>query len=242
MTKSSNKNIYCLYYHINATKNHIFYVGIGTKKRAYSKFKRSIFWQNIVNKYNYIVNIVEENLFWNEACELEKKHIAKIGRRDKNLGNLVNMTDGGDGAHGAIRSEESKKKYSEANKGKKFRLGIKNSPEACKRVSEAHKGIKPSKETRKKLSESLKKTFAVRGGTQTGLKASDETKKKMSLSHLGNKHSEESKAKMKLKRNQRKPISEETRHKMSIAKKGKNLTSEHKANIKKNHPKNINYE
>lgn len=223
MATASNKNIYCLYYHINATKNHVFYVGIGTTKRAYSKNKRSSFWQNIVKKYNYVVNIVEENLYWNEACELEKSHIAKIGRRDKGLGNLVNMTDGGDGPTGVIRSEETKRKCSDANKGKKFRLGIKSSAEACKRISEAHKGITHSKETRKKLSESLKKTFAVRGGTQTGLKASDETKKKMSLSHLGYKHSEESKAKMKVKRNQRKPISEETRRKMSESAKNRKI-------------------
>lgn len=239
MATHSDKNIYCVYYHINSVKNEIFYVGIGTQKRAFSKNKRSFFWQNVVNKYNYIVDIIAENLLWDEACEIEKKNIAKIGRRDKGLGPLVNMTDGGDGAQGVIRSEESKKKYSLANKGKQFRLGIKSSPEACKRISEGHLGIKLSEESKKKLSESLKKTFAIRGGTQTGKKATQETKAKMSLSHTGQKFSEETKLKLKIKRNQRKPISEETRRKMSDAKKGKKLSEEHKANIKKNHIKSL---
>ena len=52
----------CVYFHINPLKNHIFYVGIGTEKRPYSKIGRSDFWWDTVNKYGYIVDITLENL------------------------------------------------------------------------------------------------------------------------------------------------------------------------------------
>jgi len=78
-------NIY-LYFHINPVKNEIFYVGLGRKRRAWSK-ARNIFWKNTVNKYGgFIVDIVEENLSIEEACERERFYIKKIGRRDLGLG------------------------------------------------------------------------------------------------------------------------------------------------------------
>lgn len=91
---------FSLYFHINSVKNEIFYVGIGNSKRPYTKHHRNNFWFNIVNKYNYIVDIIEENLTWEEACEREIFYISKIGRRDLCKGPLVNMTNGGEGSRG----------------------------------------------------------------------------------------------------------------------------------------------
>ena len=68
---------------------------------------------------------------------------------------------------GKHRSEETKKKLSEANKGKKL------SEETKKKLREAKKNI--SEETRKKISEAKKNI-------------SDETKKKMSEAKKGNKN------------------------------------------------------
>jgi hypothetical protein len=96
-----------VYFHINPLKNEIFYVGIGSIKRSVSKKCRNKFWNNIVNKYGFIVDIIETDLTWVEACELEKFYIKKIGRRDLGLGPLVNLTDGGEGSVGRIWRQET---------------------------------------------------------------------------------------------------------------------------------------
>lgn len=109
-----------LYSHTRLDTNEVFYIGIGiikNYKRAYQSNKsRNIFWKNIVNKTKYEVKIIADNLNWQEACELEKKLIKQIGRKDLGLGTLVNLTDGGDGNVGM--SQEIKDKISNSLKGK----------------------------------------------------------------------------------------------------------------------------
>lgn len=109
-----------IYKHIRTDKNEVFYVGIGNDKkyqRAYDKRKRTQLWKNIINKTDYIVEIVEDGLTWETACEGEKKWIKHYGRKDLNKGSLVNMTDGGDGALGLIHTDVAKQKLSKANSG-----------------------------------------------------------------------------------------------------------------------------
>ncbi len=60
--REENLNNYYIYFHINPLKNEIFYVGKGKGNRAYDKNNRNRFWKNIVKKYGYIVNIIEDNL------------------------------------------------------------------------------------------------------------------------------------------------------------------------------------
>jgi len=115
--------------------------------------------------------------------------------------------------YGRKRSEETKKKISESQKGRK-----KHSEETRKKLSEANKGKnnpnygkKFSEEHRKKISEALK-----------GKKRSEETIKRMSEVQKGRKHSEESKKKMSESQKGRKH-SEETRKKMSKAHKARKL-------------------
>lgn len=91
-----------VYRHIRTDKNEPFYIGIGkddTYKRAYvnSKDKRSEFWHNIA-KNGYEVEILMDNLTWEQACEKEKEFISIYGRKDLSKGTLVNLTDGGEGA------------------------------------------------------------------------------------------------------------------------------------------------
>lgn len=115
-----------VYRHRRLDTNEIFYVGIGkSEKRAYSKRSRNSLWHNIVNKTDYSVEIVAELDSWELACELEQLLIQEYGRRDLGLGSLVNMTDGGEGSlnmesprKGVTLSEETKRKISEAKKGK----------------------------------------------------------------------------------------------------------------------------
>jgi hypothetical protein len=100
-----------LYRHIRLDTNEIFYIGIGSDslgkyKRAYSKYERNKYWQNIVNKTSYEIEIMLDNLTWEEACEKEKEIIKLYGRKDLNEGTLVNMTDGGDGMVGFISKQK----------------------------------------------------------------------------------------------------------------------------------------
>ena len=108
-----------VYKHIRNIDNVCFYIGIGNNiKRAYIKSKRSIFWQNEINKYNYRVEIHTDNLTFKEAKIIEIELIKQYGRRDLGLGTLVNLTDGGDGAIGKITSDETKLKLSKSMIGK----------------------------------------------------------------------------------------------------------------------------
>jgi hypothetical protein len=115
-----------VYRHIRLDKNVPFYIGIGSDnlyKRAYIK-SRSKHWKSITKKTKYEVEIVLDNLSWEEACEKEKEFIKLYGRTDKNEGTLVNKTDGGEGSLGAIRNlsqeveEERRKKIAQANVGR----------------------------------------------------------------------------------------------------------------------------
>ena len=97
-----------VYRHIRIDKNEPFYIGIGDKEnRAYSQRSRNRFWKNIA-KQGYEVEILFEDLTWEQACEKEKEFIALYGRRDLKAGTLVNLTDGGEGTLGYGHKEETK--------------------------------------------------------------------------------------------------------------------------------------
>jgi len=108
-----------LYQHRKLDTNEIFYIGIGNIKRPYNKRMRSKFWNRIVNKHGYVIEIIHTNLSWKEACELEKEYISLYGRLDLKNGILCNMTNGGEGANGVIVSKETKDKLSKIRKGRK---------------------------------------------------------------------------------------------------------------------------
>jgi len=100
----------CIYRHLKPN-GEVFYIGIGKSiKRAYTKAKRSAFWNNVVSKYGYEVQILKQGMTWEEACELEKLLISWYGRLDLSLGSLVNLTSGGDGGFGVIQSDYTKNK------------------------------------------------------------------------------------------------------------------------------------
>lgn len=145
-----------IYQHVRLDTNEVFYIGIGrTKSRAHSKHHRSEYWHNIVNKAGYRIDIIAEGITWEQACQKEKELIAYYGRRDRGLGTLVNMTDGGDGAFGHIMSEEAKQKISNGLKGKKRNP---HSEETRKKMSEVRKALKGklpphSKDRKEKISE-----------------------------------------------------------------------------------------
>ena len=98
------KNNKVVYIHRKLSDSTIFYVGIGNPSRAYSKSpaSRSVVWSRTVKKYGYYVEVILEDLEWEDACEIETYLIEKFGRRDLKKGSLVNLTDGGEGAQGHI--------------------------------------------------------------------------------------------------------------------------------------------
>jgi len=203
-----------VYEHLRNDTNEVFYVGIGEEeKRAFSKKNRNKYWKNIINKVGYSVNIIHKDIDWEDACKIEKLLIEKYGRKDLGLGNLVNMTDGGEGALGLIRSEETRQKMSEANKGE----------------SNPNFGKTPSEESRLKMSKA-----------QKGRTFSEESRLKMSKAQKGRTFSEESRLKMS-KAKKGKTHSEEVRQKISEGNKGKTYSEEVKDNMAKGakHRKNV---
>lgn len=109
-----------LYRHIRLDKNEPFYVGIGEDPknisikyvRAHSHSSRNKYWKNIVKKHQYRVDILMDNLTWDQACEKEKEFIRLYGRKDLNLGTLTNLTDGGEGIYNPSAETRMKKSKS----------------------------------------------------------------------------------------------------------------------------------
>jgi len=159
-----------IYRHIRLDKNEPFYVGIGLDdipKRAYeTKKRRSQWWNNIVNKYGYSVDILFENVTIDFAKEKEKEFISLYGRIDLGTGTLCNQTDGGDGMNGWKANAENKINMSKAAKIRgTFMLnnpeviakransnrGKKRTPIQCERLAAWQRGIPKDKEQIEKM-------------------------------------------------------------------------------------------
>jgi hypothetical protein len=108
---------YIVYRHRRLDDNSIFYVGIGSEKRAESKHSRNKYWKNIVLSTPYSIEILQKNLSLEDACELEVFLISLYGRKDLKNGCLVNMSSGGEGAFGYTPSEKTKTEHSNRMKG-----------------------------------------------------------------------------------------------------------------------------
>ena len=98
-----------VYRHIRLDKNEPFYIGIAKYKyRPTSKSNRNKAWKNIVSMTDYEVEILFDDLSYDDAKIKEKEFIKLHGRRDKGLGPLVNFTDGGEGSPGRPMSNKTK--------------------------------------------------------------------------------------------------------------------------------------
>ena len=178
-----------------------YYIGKGKGVRVYEKHQKGI----SVPKDQSRIIFLKQNLTEEEAFKHEKYMIAVLGRKDLGTGILRNKTDGGDGVSGFIHSEETKRKISEAKKGKTR-----------------------SEETKRKMSEALKgKNHPFYGKSH-----SEETKRKLSEINKGKTLSEETKRKMsEAKKGEN--LSKETKRKLSEAKKGKKWWNDGCGNYKK---------
>jgi hypothetical protein len=123
-----------LYRHIRTDKQEVFYIGIGeSESRANNKINRTRIWKNIAAK-GYEIEILFEDLTWEQAKEKEKEFIALYGRRDLGLGTLVNLTDGGEGTVGFRHTKETKDKCRLATSGIKHPFYNKKRPNHSKRM------------------------------------------------------------------------------------------------------------
>ena len=160
-----------VYRHIRLDKNEPFYIGIGkTERRATQKRgdRRNQYWRNIILKTEYDVEILFDDLTWEEACEKEIELIKLYGRKDLGTGTLVNMTDGGDGAVNRISTKKGIKLTEEVKEKMRLgNLGDKN----------PFYGKKHTEETKKRI----ENTFFVKGQIphNKGKSHNDETKEKM---------------------------------------------------------------
>lgn len=158
-----------VYRHIRSDKNEPCYIGIakddnGVYRRANEiKKGRNALHQNILNKTLISVDIIMDDLTWEEACEKEKELIMLYGRKDLGTGILCNLTDGGEGTSNKINSEESNLARSLKLQGRKF-----------------------SESTLIKMKESRNK----RTDKRVDWSPSDESKEKNRIAHLGKKDSE----------------------------------------------------
>ena len=198
--------------------------------------------QNNPNRYAYQVLWKIDNCTDDYLNQTEISYIKKYNPK-------FNFTEGGDGISGFQHSEETRKKISEAQKGKapwnKEKVNI-YSKETRKKMSEAKKGKTLSEETRKKMSEAHKgKTLSEEtrkkiSEANKGKTLSKEIRKKISENNpkywKGKTFSEETRKKMS-EAQKGKTLSEETRKKISEANKGKTLSKETRKKMSENNPK-----
>lgn len=174
---------YCVYFHINPLTKDIFYIGIGLDKRPYEKTNRNKHWVNYVNKNGVQVLITDKYLTSDEAAEKEIFWIAFFGRKDLGKGKLLNMTDGGEGAFGAVRSDEIKARMSIAAKNRKKYIYTEDHK---RNISAAMKGKKHT--ASHKLNNSLSKIESYKINPNMGMRGksvSEERKKSQSEATKG---------------------------------------------------------
>jgi hypothetical protein len=117
-----------------------YYIGKGKGARIYTKSKCEIRKPKDKSRIIFLkINLTEEESFIHE-----KYMISVFGRIDLGTGILRNKTCGGEGCSGSVRSEETKRKMSEAKKGKT------HSEETRRKIGEAQKGRTPSEETKRR--------------------------------------------------------------------------------------------
>jgi hypothetical protein len=214
-----------------------FYVGKGKENRAYNLTNRQGMCKTKIKsllgkKLKPIILLIKVCLDEELSFSLEKELIFIIGRQDKNTGPLLNMSEGGDGNAGKIFSEEHRRKKSEAQMGiKNHRYGKVTSVETKQKLSAklagtnnpmygkigANKGVSPSEETRKKISQAL-----------TGRIFTEEWKNKISATKKAKKEVRSDDFKRRVSEAQKNvPKTEEHRQKISQALKNKPKTKEH---------------
>lgn len=132
-----------------------YYIGKGTGDRAWVKHANET--KPPKDKNRILITHFGLTEIW--AFALERRMIKWYGRKDTETGILRNKSDGGEGASGCItlrgipKTEEHRKRISEARKGKKYpklsaaKKGIKQTTASNLKRSNTQRGIPKSKLT-----------------------------------------------------------------------------------------------
>ena len=151
--------MYTVYQHKNKINGKI-YIGITSQKTEDRwgpqgcNYKSSPHFYSAIQKYgwnNFEHNILFTGLTKEQACLKEQELIKEYDLMNREFG--YNSTSGGDIF---VMNEETKQKISQAMMGNKNGLGHPCSEEKKKKISEAQKGRKFTKEHKQKLSEAAK--------------------------------------------------------------------------------------
>lgn len=210
------------YAHYKADTKEIFYIGKGSGKRAFIKYKRSAHWNSIVEKHGLLVEILARWQTEDQSLEHEKFLISTF----RSMGfTLCNMTAGGDGVTSESWTPEMRARLSKSKLGRKF------SDETRKRMSESAKGRPMSKEAiektaafhrgRKRGEQTLRKMSEALKGKNVGLVKSKEWLEKLAQANRGKKRSEESRARMSAAAKGKKKKPQTEQHRMKISEKRK---------------------
>ena len=109
------KNDYYVYVHYKKGTDIPFYVGKGRWNRINKSSDRNKWWKNIVNKYGFVSEKIEENLNEIDSLFLEQYWISQF----KQWGfKLTNMTEGGEGISGYKHKKDFNKGVNNAFYGK----------------------------------------------------------------------------------------------------------------------------
>lgn len=194
---------YYVYEHWRPDTGACFYVGKGRNKRAWKLCDRNAHHAAIRSKLISLglavdVRVIVTNLSEEAAYFVECDRVAFYG-----VENLANKTGGGRGLSNA--KEEVRKRIGAQKIGNKNMVGRRLSEETRRKISDAHKGKAPNWDVINRLAE-------INRGNKHGLgkKASPETRAKMSAAHAGKgqtkgfRHTEEARALMSAMRKGRK--------------------------------------
>lgn len=153
------ENNYVVYKH--TSPNDKVYIGITCRKPEYrwnngKGYKDSPKFYRSIQKYGW--NNFKHEILYSGLNEISAKLIEEdLIYYYKKLNISLNISDGGDGSRGVIMSEETRKKMSDAKKGKTSnRKGVKLSEETKEKIRKANLGKHLSEETKRKLSNSKK--------------------------------------------------------------------------------------
>jgi hypothetical protein len=165
------------YIYVHKTKDDgvPFYVGKGTRRRAWSWSGRNSKWTEVAKRHGMSVEIVSHHDNQDEAFEVEKALISQLSQ----FFNLCNIAKGGAGgtSAGYRHSDEIKARISTAQKGRK------KSDDHRRKLSEAISGRQLSEETRAKMSVSHRSS--PNGNGLLGKLKTDAHKKLLAVGVMG---------------------------------------------------------
>ena len=173
--------IYYVYAYIRKSDGTPYYIGKGKDDRAYEKHS-GIGRPNDKSKIVFL----ETNLSEVGAFALERRYIAWWGRKDLATGILLNKTDGGEGASGAVISQATRDKQSAAQRGRVVSDATKLKMSASQKLrapaTEATRAKVSAKHKGKITSEAAKEKMRLKNSNP-----SPETIAKLKAAHLARK-------------------------------------------------------